>query len=120
MFKDAESLYGGGRLGTPDHLYGLACECALKAILHGFGLISGTKPKPPYKVHIDRLWDEYISALHGRAMPSLGPNPFRGWTVNDRYEDENIFSETRVANHQKGALDGMKALQRAIEQGKVL
>ena len=71
-------------------------------------------------VHINKLWDEYVSAVHGRAMPVLGPNPFLGWAVDDRYKDDAVFSATRVAKHQKGALDGMKALQSAAEQGKVL
>jgi hypothetical protein len=119
MFGDAEALHSAGRLGTPDHLYGLACECALKAVLCGHGVIRGTAPQSPFKVHIDKLWDEYETALQGRTMLPLGPNPFTGWQAQDRYEEDSVFLPQRVATHRNGAVIGMSALQAAAAQGFV-
>jgi hypothetical protein len=119
MFRDAESLYEAGRLGTPDHLYGLAGECALKAVLCGYRLISGTKPQRHFKVHISQLWDEYLAHVHGRGMPSLGLNPFTEWQTDHRYENDSLFTRTRVSGHRKGALEGMKAMELAAERGLV-
>lgn len=122
MFQDAGSLHNDGRLGTPDHLCGLACECALKAILCGLGMITKIPPQKPYKVHIDKLWDEYVAALHGRpgTVPSLDRNnAFSAWKSDDRYLDDCAFSATRVAGHMEGAIQGMTALELATVQGIV-
>jgi len=119
MFRDAESLHQSGRLGTPDSLYGFDCECALKAILCGLGVIKGTNPKPPFREHINLLWNEYMSTQQGRTMPPLGPNPFTLWKADNRYEDDLFFSETRVEGHRNGAKEGMNALEAAALQGIV-
>jgi hypothetical protein len=113
-FSDAELLYNSDRLGTPDHLYGLACECALKAVLCGHGVISGTKPSRPFKKHIDELWGEYEVALQGRSMSPLGPNLFANWRAEGRYDDDKAFSTDLVAAHRQGAIVGMATLEWAV------
>jgi len=121
-YDDAEGLHEAGRLGTADHLYGLACECALKAILCGYQVIPGTQlpPNSAYKVHVNLLWNSYLNAAQGRAMPPLHCcNPFAGWKVHDRYHDDSVFTEDRVAAHRDGAKLGMVALQEARLNGMV-
>jgi hypothetical protein len=123
-WTDGETLFAAGRLGTPDHLYGLAAECALKAILHGIGVIppAAERPPHPYKEHIDKLWDEYESTVAGRALASLQvsqPSPFLGWRVSDRYAGDATFSPVRVAGHRAGARSAMQLLEQAQIAGVV-
>jgi hypothetical protein len=121
-YQDAETLLERGRLATPDHLYGLACECALKAILWGFEVITTDPPKGKLKSHINVLWAEYMSALSGRAANGLAvpeTNPFQAWKADHRYCDDSQFTEARVLGHKRGADIGMELLQRAKTQGIV-
>lgn len=120
MFADAERLWGHQRLGTADHLFGLAAECALKAILCGVGVITDP-PKPPFKEHINKLWDEYLTTLQGRpaALSVPQPNPFSDWTVNHRYSDDSVFIPDRVDPHREGAKAALAAFEGAEAQGAV-
>ena len=120
-FQDAQTLWFAGRLGTSDHLFGLAAECALKAILCGRGVISQDPPEKPYKVHVEKLWEEYTAALSGLpgSVVALGSNPFLNWKVDDRYSDDAAFTEARVAQHRVGAETSMKAFEEAAAQGVV-
>jgi hypothetical protein len=125
MFNDAEVLFSQGRLGTPDHLYGLACECALKAVLHGFGIIRGKVPERPYLAHVDQLWGEYMIARQGRMgtlpeIPAANPFSLWRWTASDRYEPDATFTKARVDQHRLAAQEGMKALEAAVVLGTVL
>ena len=115
-YADAEALLQSGRLGTPDHLYGLACECALKAILTGLGIITSDPPQQPYKRHVNELWGEYLTALSGRTASTFAvasANPFATWKVENRYWDDAQFSMPLVQQHRAGAQQGMALLQLA-------
>jgi len=119
-FADAEALWLDGRLGTADHLFGLAAECALKAILCGLGLITADPPPAPFKVHINKLWGEYLTSLQGPAAPAIPrSSPFSDWNVNDRYEDDAFFRPERVAPHRDGARETLLAFEEAVTQGVV-
>lgn len=111
-----------GSLGTPDHLFGLAAECALKAILMGIGALAlSPSGKPPlnFQRHVDLLWNEYPAHVGGRTALSIPANPFRMWTVHDRYEEDATFTEARVAAHRRGAEIAMAVLEQAIVDGVV-
>ena len=117
MYADAETLAVGGQLGTPDHLYGLAAECALKAVLVEIGVISipmTQQQKNTYKVHADEIWNEYLTAISGRTALSVNStNPFSGWRVQHRYEPNASFNRTRLEAHRNGAKEAMSALESA-------
>lgn len=124
-FQDAETLFRSGRLGTPDHLYGLAAECALKAILVGLKVICDLSPERRYKVHIDKLWGEYLLAVssRGRSARSLSLdsyNPFISWLSEHRYWDDGAFDADRVSKHREGARKAIALLECARLNGVVL
>lgn len=114
-----------GRLGSADHLYGLAAECALKAILVGWGVIPamGPPPKSPYKVHIDKLWDEFGAYVrsHGHStyvFPS-GASPFSGWLAEHRYDEDSTFTVPRVQAHGAGSREAYRLFEQAVTDGVV-
>jgi hypothetical protein len=120
--RDAELLYQAGRLGGADHLYGLAAECALKAILVGLGVITNPEDPRPYKKHIDELWPQFDAYMQGRsaqryALPA--GTPFAGWRVEHRYYDDATFGAADVALHQGGADAASRLLDAALLQGDV-
>ncbi|MCG8554177.1 MAG: hypothetical protein MJD61_02640 [Proteobacteria bacterium] len=112
MFKDGETLFQRNRLGAADHLFGLAAECALKAILTLSGVITGSPPAARYKCHVNALWHEYQTAVGGvsRLIPPVGTNPFADWEAAHRYEEDHMFDRPRVDGHRRGAMEAMKAL----------
>lgn len=113
--QDADSLFDNKRYANADHLYGLAAECALKAVMVGLDptLVdkNGDFLNASDKKHIDKLWNHFRLFLQGRNAPSLlgqisGPsNPFSKWTVNSRYAHQKYFTKGDVASH-KQAVDG--------------
>jgi len=127
MWTDAETLYASTRLGTADHLYGLAAECCLKAILHAVGIIPAdapSKPQKPFGVHIDRLWGEYNAALAGPhsatyAVAQLNPFNVGPWKADDRYLHDSKFSATRVSAHQNGAKQAWVMFEQAVLNGTI-
>ncbi len=126
-WKDAEYLFSDARLANADHLFGLAAECALKAVMHGLGMkLSGDRPEDPrYQKHINILWSEFVSFAASRSGARyLNPlrkevNPFKDWNVNGRYGNGAAFPQTTVAGHRIGAKGTMLALQAAILDGVV-
>lgn len=108
--QDADSLFDGKRYANADHLYGLAAECALKAVMKGLdpSLVdkNGDFLNQTDKKHIDKLWDHFRCFLQGRNASSLsahipGPNnPFNKWTVNSRYAHHNNFNKGNVLPHK--------------------
>jgi hypothetical protein len=128
-WTDAEQLLNAGRSGTPDHLYGLAAECALKAILAGLGAFLGEPPpRSPYRRHINHLWAEYatfMSASRARigllppSTPPGHPAPFAAWDVVHRYFDDGTFALARVAAHRADASVAMELFERAVVNGVV-
>lgn len=120
---DAALLHGAGRLGGADHLYGLAAECALKAILVGLGQVKNPADPKPYKSHIDKLWNQFDAYVQGHGpshylLPS--GNAFAGWRVEHRYDEDAQFSEPLVDAHLQGAYETALLLQEAVLRGDVL
>jgi hypothetical protein len=120
--SDGVRLLGEGRLGTADHLFGVAAECALKAILQGLGVLTITNdaPQKQYKKHVPDILDEYDTIANGRA--ELCPkNIFRthGWRIDHRYEQDATFCASRVEAHRGDAEAVMRMLEKAIANGTV-
>jgi hypothetical protein len=109
--QDADSLFDNKRYANADHLYGLAAECALKAVMLGLDPTivdkNGDFLNASDKKHIDKLWDHFRLFLQGRNASSLlihissSNNPFHKWTINSRYSHQKTFNKGNVFPHKK-------------------
>jgi hypothetical protein len=119
---DANTLSHEDRLGTADHLFGISAESALKAIM--VALSGGTKLPRRYKIHLPKIWDEFIA-----YMPSTGTHPyavaltsnaFLNWDLSDRYGHDTHFTRARVDNHRNASLQANIALEHARLDGVLI
>jgi len=128
-WSDAGTLFQQSRLANADHLFGLAAECALKAVMQALGMgldaTSGAPADKAHKVHINHLWTEFITFATGRSgaqyvsLLPAGTNPFTDWDVSQRYEHQSQFAQNVVQQHQQGAKNAMAVLQQAKQDGRV-
>jgi hypothetical protein len=112
---DAEFLFDQKRYANADHLYWLAAECAIKAVMIGIdpNLVAqnGELKKQSDKKHIDMLWPHFRFFLQGRnasTYSSVFPapnNPFNKWSISDRYIHPKHFTKSKVQVH-KAAVNG--------------
>jgi hypothetical protein len=126
-YKDAEFLHESKRMPNADQLYGLAAECALKAVMVGLG--AGTSPvgdlaDRQHRVHIDALWAEFRAFADGRKgaryLNKLSvDNPFSDWRIEYRYADDNHVPPKAIFAHRTGAYEALVALERALADGKI-
>jgi hypothetical protein len=126
----AEVLNESGRVFGADQLFGLAAECALKAIMVGFGahVESGDLVEKSHRNHIDLLWSEFQCFARGRSMSRyLTPlqafrvNPFADWSIIQRYlADADLPSGSALDLHRKASRACKTALQRALDDGRVV
>lgn len=125
-WDDGGYLLADGRLANADHLFGLAAECALKAVMLPLGmkLRPGGVPEDRRHGHIDRLWDEFGAFVSSRggarygALLSAHHNAFAGsWKVDQRYDAHSGFTPATVALHQHGAQTAKRCLDAAVLDG---
>lgn len=129
---DANFLFKHSRLASADHLFGLAAECALKAVMANLGMeMDSDRPSDPkYIVHINKLWNLFFTFAEGRdaaqITAALGPeadepnessNPFHDWDISQRYHHRSSFAASTVERHRAGADRSMKALDVARLRG---
>lgn len=119
---DADLLLDKERWANADHHYGLAAECALKAILLQQGISSkgGDIADPKYKQHIDKLWDKYQSFMQTKntyVLPTR--NSFHDWSIDQRYAHENDITEQTARNHG-AAVASLKKIVKKAELAGVL
>jgi len=126
-WSDAGTLFQQSRLANADHLFGMAAECALKAVMQALGMVLGASGVPAqrqHRVHINHLWTEFVSFATGRSgaqyakLLPAGTNPFTGWNVNQRYEHQSWFVQNVVQQHQQGAKNAMAVLEQAKLDGR--
>lgn len=100
-WKDAEILFNADRIANADHLYGLAAECALKALWEPF---PGSSEKKNFRVHMDgnKLFDNLVSFLNSRNLNlSLPENPpYDDWAIDQRYCLDTLIKKDRVKLHR--------------------
>ncbi len=120
---DGEKLFRCGRWANADHLYGIAAECGLKALMKLFGMgidiSTGAPSAKDDKVHIPKIWnrfDSYRSGIQAISY-SLPENPFRDWDISQRYTNESYFQESNVGPHREGSLVIRKLTEKAIMEG---
>jgi hypothetical protein len=127
-WEDADLLINDNRIANTDHLFGMAAECALKAVMQTLGMKLKADGKPDEKghaVHINKLWTEFQSFAGMRggakytALLSLPGNPFSDWDVSQRYEHRSIITEEMLQRHRNGAGQAMNVLHTAFFQGVV-
>lgn len=115
------------RLGTSDHLFGLAAECALKAILHAHSVIpappafpADKETKAKFSTHINKLWGEYVAWADGsKTLQIPATSSFDAWRAEDRYLHDDYFKPPRVDTHRVGAATTAELLERLILDGVV-
>ena len=111
------------RLPNADHLYGLAAECGLKAIMEKadepLDLDNRQDHRKKYKKHINATWGHYKDFRSGRlASYALSTsNPFDNWLVDQRYAAELHFEEEKVNKHREGAREVYDLVERAKDEG---
>ena len=119
---DADLLLDQKRWANADHHYGLAAECALKAILLQQGISSkdGDMTEHKYKQHINTLWDNYQSFMQTKnAYVLQEKNPFQNWLINQRYAHENDITEQTARTHG-AAVASLKKIVKKAELAGVL
>ncbi len=129
--RDAAYLLsaGGARRGNADQTYGLAAECALKAVMIGLGApasSAGQVLERRHRVHIDRLWTEFIAfagtrggAAYAGQLPA--GRPFADWSVGQRYAGRHALpTHSRVETHKSAADSTMRILDQAFLDGVVV
>lgn len=108
--SDADRLFQAERWANADHLYGIAAECGLKALmekLKGGPLESGDRLHVMEEKKPSNAWVKYQTYISGHAkaakfsLPTL--SPFSDWFVSQRYANQSNFDHARVLAHQQGA-----------------
>lgn len=108
-WTDAEYLFQAQRWANADHLYGVAAECGLKALIETG---QGAPLSSPDFVHVmehrkaSNAWERYVSYHAGKLGPKFtlpDENPFTDWDISDRYASREYFNIERVQAHQRGA-----------------
>ena len=127
--KDAEILFDKKRYANADHLYGLAAECALKAVMVGLDPAlanqDGDLVNQGDKKHIDKLWGHFRLFLSGRNAPTYlahvsNSNPFSNWRIEDRYANQKTFIKINVLPHKQALGSSVANLvAHARSQGKL-
>jgi len=127
-WEDADPLFADSRMANADHLFGLSAECGLKAVMQGLGMRlspDGIPEENRHRVHINRLWDEFVAFAQGRdgaryaLAIAASPNPFDDWDVAQRYCHRSKITPAVATKHQQGAQTAMQVLREAILDGEV-
>lgn len=126
-FADSSHLYADKRLASADQLAGFAAECALKVILLQFlGAHMHKSGKPASMInkkevlhgHLPDLWINLPLVASGRNAANFATlvaqsNPFKQWSVFDRYSDGKTITDAQVNQHLSEARKILAMLQQA-------
>jgi hypothetical protein len=123
--EDAEHLFADDRFSNSDHLFGLAAECSIKAVMEALGMKttrSGAPMDYGHKVHMPQQW----AAFQSFASGSLGSrylsflyhdNPFSEWSVDQRYWQRQTIPRSRVDTHRNASTQCLTCLSTLILDG---
>lgn len=126
-WDDAERLFQAQRWANADHLYGMAAECGLKALMEKLSTQGALDPKQDH-VHImedkraNNAWSRYQSYLSGPLAIKLSlpqTNPFGDWLTSQRYAHQSNFNHARAQSHQAGAKAVCERINIARREGLV-
>lgn len=120
-WEDAGYLEAAQRVGNADQLYGVAAECALKAVMVKLGAATTSEGDlRKGKTHLPQIWDEFWAFASGRtasrylAVLGQSDNPFTDWQIYQRYAaDSSLPSVGAMGNHKQASRACMDALDLA-------
>lgn len=109
--EDAEHLFADDRLPNSDHLFGLAAECSIKAVMEALGMKTtrgGAPSDHGHKVHMPQQWAAFQSFVSGslgsRYFSFLNQeNPFSEWSVDQRYWIRQSIPRANVERHREAS-----------------
>lgn len=125
-WDDGEVLFQRRRWANADYLYGFSAECGLKAVMAGIGMglrPDGSPNERRYRIHIDRLWPEFVSFAQDRQAARYyssllaQDNPFADWSVDQRYAHQGQITQAMVESHRAGAGRVHSMLREARKDG---
>ncbi len=108
-WADSILLEKENRVANADHLFAFAAECAIKVALSQLpGFVNNGNLASHYLVHMDELWNRIQLQNLQRRFPALmatlkSENPFRDWSVNQRYEDGSAILPAVKDRHRDAA-----------------
>lgn len=108
------------RDANADQLFGLAAECALKAVLVWVGVptdADGGVRDRGLREHIDALWPEYVNHPDGRVAARYqiaSSNPFQDWSIHRRYVADAHAGGGAAATHERAAFACLLVAQKAL------
>jgi hypothetical protein len=127
-WEDAGFLINDNRTANADHLFGLAAECAMKAVMLGLGMPlrqDGAPVQSKHRKHVDTLWNEFCTfaqmrngAKYAATLSAYG-NDFIDWDISQRYEHRATITAAMVKKHEEGARTAMNVLKQAFLDGVV-
>ena len=125
-WEDAKLLEEHHRWPNADQLYGFAAECWLKAVMRALGMAlreDGAPRSRHHRVHIDRLWDEFVTFVHGYGAEELaarlGSNVFFDWHISQRYHATHTIDRSSVHHHRNGTEQVRALVWRARFDGRL-
>lgn len=126
-WQDAETLFQASRWANADHLYGMAAECGLKALMLKFGMSFDSNKNMPAKgkdlQHINGIWARYETYRSGHYQGTnyalLIANPFQDWHVSQRYANQTEFDKIHVESHRQGAKSVCALIKKAKIDGLI-
>ena len=127
--SDGLHLLGDGRAAGADQQFGVAAECALKAILVGLKAMplgaSGSPSQRDHRVHADGIWALFATCAQGRKgvgyarLLQVPVNPFADWKIEQRYQNRGAVTADAVRRHEYAAGLAMRAMAAAVLNGDV-
>lgn len=111
-FEDAELLRDQVRLDNAGHHYGIAGECALKAVCMEEG---GDRPSKHFDSDVKRDLRHAaipnLSGLKGQRILAVLPGLFVDWSVHDRYTAPGYTRPAQVDQWRTDAEQVLKLMQ---------
>lgn len=140
-FDDGCFLQADRRHPNADHHFGVAAECAVKALLVGLGVRTDAAGNidRPYRRHMGELFEptpgaqtnlcaEFSAFVRGRSgaryLPRLPDGEtledlFEDWSIDQRYVESCDIRPARVHDHFRAARALLVCLERAESDGVV-
>lgn len=111
-FEDADRLFIAGRFDNAGHLFGIAGECAVKAVCRAEGGDHPTKhfaTAGPKDLRFHAL--PFLIGRRGPGIQNILPGLFQGWAIEQRYHRTGKTTQAQAITWQSDARKVLDALQ---------